>query len=153
MKKTQIIPLLLFLFALFAIEKTHAQEPVSSNTNKAPATPQAEDDDRDDRPIFVLVTIPAEYIDGKKKFNELFIQKFKRPKGIAKNVAIDIKMSFIVEKDGSLSDIKVIKSPGFGTEEEAIYVLKQLSTWKPTQKNNQKVQDKQEITITIPPKK
>ena len=44
-------------------------------------------------------------------------------------------VSFVVEKDGSLTDIKVIKDPGYGLGAEAIRVLKSLKTkWQPGKK-------------------
>jgi periplasmic protein TonB len=45
---------------------------------------------------------------------------------------ITVKVSFIVEKDGSISTIKVLEDPGYGMGEEAIRVLKSLKTkWIP----------------------
>jgi TonB family protein len=40
-------------------------------------------------------------------------------------------VSFIVEKDGSLSDIKVARSVGDGLDEEALRVMKLSPHWKP----------------------
>ncbi len=42
-----------------------------------------------------------------------------------------VYISFIVEKDGSLSDFKVIRGIGNGCDEEAIRVLKLCPLWKP----------------------
>jgi protein TonB len=45
---------------------------------------------------------------------------------------IRIYVSFVVEKDGSLTDIQVKKNPGYGLGNEAIRVLKSLKTkWIP----------------------
>lgn len=46
-----------------------------------------------------------------------------------------IYTTFIVEKDGSLSDIKVLRDLGFGTKEEAIRVLKSSPIWIPGKQN------------------
>ena len=40
-------------------------------------------------------------------------------------------VSFVVEKDGSLADIKVLKEAGYETGKEAIRVLKLCEKWKP----------------------
>ncbi len=42
---------------------------------------------------------------------------------------------FVVEKDGSLSDVKVVRSPGKAASEEAIRVLKLSPIWQPGSKN------------------
>jgi len=39
--------------------------------------------------------------------------------------------SFVVEKDGTLSHIKVLRHLGYGTKEEAIRLLKSMPAWKP----------------------
>ncbi|MBC7399567.1 MAG: energy transducer TonB, partial [Mucilaginibacter sp.] len=40
-------------------------------------------------------------------------------------------MQFIVEKDGSLTNVKAIKGPGGGTSEEALRVMQKSPKWKP----------------------
>jgi protein TonB len=40
-------------------------------------------------------------------------------------------ISFIIEKDGSLTDIKVIRGPGYGMDAEALRVLKKAPAWTP----------------------
>jgi len=40
-------------------------------------------------------------------------------------------LSFVVEKDGSITDVKVLKGIGFGCDEEAMKVIKKSPLWKP----------------------
>ncbi|MDP2336626.1 MAG: energy transducer TonB, partial [Bacteroidota bacterium] len=40
-------------------------------------------------------------------------------------------LSFIVLKDGSITDIKVLRGIGGGADEEAIRVIKESPKWKP----------------------
>ncbi|MDQ0640085.1 protein TonB [Pedobacter sp. W3I1] len=40
-------------------------------------------------------------------------------------------VSFVVEKDGSITDVSVVKGIGFGCDEEAIKVIKKSPLWKP----------------------
>lgn len=53
---------------------------------------------------------------------------------------------FIVEKDGSLSDIKILRGLGFGTEEETLRVLKLSPRWTAGTKAGKPVR----VTYTIP---
>ena len=48
-------------------------------------------------------------------------------------------VTFVVEKDGSLTDIKVIRDIGYGTGKEAIRVLKKCPKWTPGEQNGKKV--------------
>ncbi|HEX8576163.1 MAG TPA: energy transducer TonB [Flavobacterium sp.] len=61
-----------------------------------------------------------------------------------------IFVSFVVEIDGSLTDIKVIKDPGYGLGAEAIRVLKSLRTkWQPGRKNGKAVRAYYNLPITV----
>ena len=55
-------------------------------------------------------------------------------------------MSFIIEKDGHLSDITVMRKVGYGFDEEATRVLKIAPAWKPGMQNGQPVR----VRYTIP---
>ena len=56
---------------------------------------------------------------------------------------------FVVEKDGSLTDIKVIRDIGYGTGKEAIRVLKKCPKWTPGEQNGKKVRVLYSLPITI----
>lgn len=58
-------------------------------------------------------------------------------------------LSFVVEKDGHLSNIVVEKSAGYGFDEEAIRVLKLAKPWKPGMQNGQPVRVKYNIPINF----
>jgi hypothetical protein len=60
-----------------------------------------------------------------------------------------VYVSFIVEKDGSLTDIKVLRDIGFGTGKEAIRVLNKCPKWTPAQKNGNPVRALYSLPITI----
>lgn len=56
-----------------------------------------------------------------------------------KNIQGKVQLSFIVETDGSLSEIKVLKGIGGGCDEEAVRVLKNSPQWKPGIQNGKLV--------------
>jgi protein TonB len=58
-------------------------------------------------------------------------------------------MSFVIEKDGSLSNIKVERGAGFGFDEEASRVLKLAKAWKPGMQNGQPVRVKYVIPMNF----
>lgn len=79
---------------------------------------------------------------------EKFLRKHLRYPDEASEAHIQGKvfMSFIIEKDGSLSNITIIRGPGYGTNEEALRVLKLAPAWDPGIQNNHPVR----VQYTIP---
>lgn len=57
-----------------------------------------------------------------------------------------VYMSFIVEKDGKITDIQVLRAAGYGFDEEAKRVLKIAPQWKPGIQNGKAVR----VRYTIP---
>lgn len=57
-----------------------------------------------------------------------------------------VYVTFIVEKDGHISSIKVERGPGFGLDEEAVRVLKLAKPWKPGIQNGRPVR----VQLTLP---
>lgn len=55
------------------------------------------------------------------------------------NVQGRVILTFVVEKDGSLTDIKVLRGIGSGCDEEAIRALKASPKWKPGIQNGRPV--------------
>ncbi|HTG67178.1 MAG TPA: energy transducer TonB, partial [Flavobacterium sp.] len=60
-------------------------------------------------------------------------------------------VSFVVEKDGSLTDIKVLRDIGYGTGKEAIRVLQKSPKWNPGIQNGKPVRVQYSLPITIQP--
>ena len=61
------------------------------------------------------------------------------------------EVEFIVEKDGSLSDIKVLKHPGYGLDKKVLDIMKDSPKWKPAIQNGRAVRayHKQPVTVVI----
>lgn len=83
---------------------------------------------------------------GMDKFYTFIINNFKASSE-NKNDLIKMSVSFIIEKDGSISEVKVLKNPGYGLDKEAIRVLNKLKTkWHPGTLQGQPVR----TLITMP---
>lgn len=63
----------------------------------------------------------------------------------------DLLVSFVVEKDGSLTDIVVLKDAGYGTGEELIRVLRKCIKWKPGVQNGRYVRIRFTLPVKLPP--
>ena len=55
-------------------------------------------------------------------------------------------VKFVVEKDGTLTDIEILKDIGYGTAQEAIRVIKQSPLWTPAMQKGKLVR----CTFTLP---
>ncbi len=60
-----------------------------------------------------------------------------------------VYIAFIVEKNGSLSDFKVVRGIGGGCDEEAIRVLRTSTAWKPGMANGKPVRTSYVLPITF----
>lgn len=58
-----------------------------------------------------------------------------------------VYISFVVEKDGSITDVTVMRGIGYGCDEEALRVIKKSPRWKPGMQNNKPVRVKYNIPI------
>ncbi|MBK0378785.1 energy transducer TonB [Mucilaginibacter segetis] len=66
-----------------------------------------------------------------------------------KGVQGRVVLSFVIEKDGHLSNIKVDKGAGYGFDEEALRVLKMAKAWKPGIQNGRPVRVSYAIPINF----
>ena len=66
-----------------------------------------------------------------------------------KKVEGKVFITFIVEKDGSLSEIKVLHEPGYGSGQEALRVLSMSPKWEPGIQNHHKVRVQYVLPITF----
>ncbi|MDM1351321.1 energy transducer TonB [Myroides marinus] len=103
----------------------------------------------EDNKVYLGVSYKAEPYETMTKFSSNFVSKFRTPDIEAGTKEIKVIMSFIVEKDGRLTDIKVLRDPGYGAGQEAIRVLKTMPKWKPALNNDKAVRSQFTLPITI----
>ncbi|MCX2475581.1 energy transducer TonB [Pedobacter sp. MC2016-05] len=73
-----------------------------------------------------------DYPGGITEFYRYLSRNFKYPSEALKNkISGKLFISFVVEKDGKLSNYKFKNELGYGTREEAIRVLKECRNWNP----------------------
>jgi protein TonB len=80
-----------------------------------------------------------------------FLQRNLRypPEAIDKSMSGKVFVSFVVEKDGQISNIKVDRGAGYGMDEEAARVLKLSKAWKPGMQNGQPVRVRYTLPISF----
>jgi protein TonB len=60
-----------------------------------------------------------------------------------------VVVSFIVDRNGNISDVRAENDPGYGTAAEAIRVIKRSPNWAPAEQNGLKVIYRQKQLITF----
>jgi protein TonB len=87
---------------------------------------------------------------GSSKFNEFITQNLKYPlKARRANVEGKVIVSFIVEANGKLSGIEVVKGIGFDCDEEAVRVLSSTPDWIPGQQMGRNVKVRVLLPLTF----
>ena len=132
----------LFVLMLTLSSATIAKNETVISSEKAILPPQQKD-----TRIFTVVEHAPNYPGGVDIFYKFLQQNIKYP-AEARNKKIEGKVfvSFIVEKDGSLSTFKVLRDPGAGCGVEALRVMKLSPKWNPGIQNGHKVR----VQYTLP---
>lgn len=95
--------------------------------------------------------VKPEFPGGLPAFYAYLAKNFRTPN--VPGLAGKIFVSFVIETDGSVADIKVIRDLGYGTKEETIRLLKNSPQWIPGEQYGEKVRVQFSIPLTIGTKK
>jgi len=129
---------ILFLFFSFcALQTVQAQNALPSSTEAVKDTTYNPSG----------VEVKPEFPGGIVAFYKFIRTNYKAPD--VAGLKGQLYISFIVERDGSLSEIKVLKDIGYGTGMEAIRVLSLSPKWIPAEQNGRKVRCSYQIPIKI----
>ncbi|WP_131538336.1 energy transducer TonB [Pedobacter nototheniae] len=106
----------------------------------------------DDNKVYDFVSIEKQpgFPGGMPKFYSYLSKAIKYPPMAQENnVQGKVFLSFVVEKDGKLTDIQVTRGLGSGTDEEAVRVLKASPRWDPGIQNGKPVRVKFNINVNF----
>jgi TonB family protein len=135
-KYALVIPVIgiLWLIPSIQIEKSYAVNLKPESSKIVPvlaSVPQSKEE------VFMVVENQPEYIGGQKAMTDFLLKNVNYPENDKKNgIEGTVYVSFIVEKDGTVSEVKAIRGVNVSLDNEAIRVVKLMSKkWKPgTQK-------------------
>ena len=95
----------------------------------------------------IEVDVKPNFPGGMKEFYNFLGKNYRVPE--SKKLNGKVMVEFIVEKDGSLSNFKILRDLGKDTGKEAIRVLKKSPKWIPGQDKGKDVRVKYLIPISI----
>lgn len=121
----------------------HLDLPVGTGSGDAAIT---ETGTANDAP-FVSVEIEPKFPGGIKAFAAYVQQNYRYPEAaVEAGVRGQVVLQFVVERDGSLTDIKIVRDLKFGTGEAAIRLLARSPKWTPGVQNGRAVR----VAYTLP---
>ena len=108
---------------------------------------EVEEEDVQEQEIFQIVEEMPAYPGGDQKLMEYVAKNIKYPQ-IARETGIQgrVFVGFVVEPDGSVSNVKVLRGIGGGCDEEAMRVVKSMPKWKPGKQRGKAVR----VSYTLP---
>jgi protein TonB len=102
------------------------------------------------QPKFVnysMVDVKPEFPGGIEEFYKFIGKNYKMPN--VKKLMGKVYVTYIIDIDGSIVDVKVLRDIGYGTGQEAIRVLESSPKWKPAEQNGQKVRCSYSLPISL----
>ena len=128
-----------------ASEKQDAKEevvaPVSPEAKEAPADSTAKEE------VFMVAEQMPEFPGGMKELLKFLQENVKYPENAMKNnVQGRVIVQFVVEKDGTPTEFKVLRSVDPDLDAEALRVMKAMPKWKPGMQKGQVVR----VKFTVP---
>lgn len=128
--------------------KVNLDVEVTEDTKVEEIVVQAEEPKEETDEIFTVVEESATPKGGMQAFYKYVSDKIKYP-AQARRMGIEGKVfvEFVIQKDGSLSDVRAIKGIGAGCDEEAVRIVQSAPAWNPGKQRGKPV--KQRYTLPI----
>ncbi len=129
-----------------AIVSTPGTGAASTAVATGPVGPVVEEVD-DDR-IFDVVEENAQFPGGDEACMKWLHDHIKYP-SICQEQGVQgrVIVAFVVNKDGSIVDVKVLRSPDQHLSDEAVRVVKQMPKWKPARQGNRSVRSRFNLPV------
>lgn len=120
--------------ANFDIEAPRIEMPIASVGIEAPEEVEE---------IFTIVEESAGPVGGMTSFYKYLVDNMRYP-AQARRLGVEgkVALSFVVDKTGAISDVKVLKGIGSGCDEEAVRVMKNAPNWNPGKQRGKPVKQR-----------
>jgi hypothetical protein len=92
---------------------------------------------------------PPQPVNGQASFDNYIQHNIQKPVISVPGQTAEVVVSFIVRISGTIDSINVISSPGKEYSEESVRLIKDGPSWKPAERNNEKIDDKVRLKIVF----
>lgn len=118
------------------------------NTEVIQQVEVAEETIEDDQPFLIAETMPSFQGGDLNTFRNWVQQNVKFPQIALENgIQGRVVLSFVIEKDGTLTNIEVLQAPDRSLSEEAVRVLETSPKWEPGMQSNKAVRVKYTLPV------
>ena len=90
---------------------------------------EVEEDDAED--VVIIPDENAEFPGGEDALHDFIEKNLRFPDAARDNVSGKVYAKFVVEKDGSISNIQIIRNIGYGCGEEVVRLVESMPKWIP----------------------
>lgn len=99
-----------------------------------------EDEEEEEEEIFMVVEDQPQFPGGEEA-RQRFLEENLRYPQMAREAGIQgtVFVTFVVEPDGSVTNVEILRGIGGGCDEEAIRVVRQMPSWEPGRQRGQAV--------------
>ncbi|MBC6610189.1 energy transducer TonB [Hymenobacter sp. BT507] len=113
-----------------------------SDSGKTVAAPPAQP--------FIHAEVMPEFAGGSDALRKFMQKNLRYPtQALSNNIAGKVYVSFVVNTDGSITNVEVVKGLGYGTDEEAMRVIRKMPAWTPGRQNSHTVPVRYTMPITF----
>ena len=153
-KYLSVLPLALLLITVNSVyaQTNEPQEPLSEVAPPPPPPPPQEPVKKESKTdeVFVVVEKQPSFKEGVKAMMEFIEKEMKYPL-IAKENGIQGRVitNFIVEKDGSVSNSRVVRGVDPALDKEAIRIIEAMPNWNPGLQRDERVRVRYTLPITF----
>ena len=123
---------------------------VTEDTKVQQIVIQAAEPEEEVEEIFTIVEDPASPVGGMTAFYKYVGDKIKYP-AQARRMGIEgrVFVQFVIDKDGSITEVVAVKGIGAGCDEEAVRILQGSPKWKPGKQRGKPVKQRMVLPITF----
>lgn len=130
------------------IEETSTEEVTIAEEEEIVIASEEEEEEE----IFTTVEHQAEFPGGIPAWSRYLSATLKYPSAAQRaKIGGRVFVSFVVNTDGSVEDVQLLRGVGFGCDEEAVRVIKSMPRWNPAIQGGKKVRSRftQPITFAL----
>lgn len=100
--------------------------------------------------VFIVAEKMPEFPGGQSKLYEFLIENTHWPEGLESDIQGKCIVKFIVEKDGSLTDLEVVRTAGDKVlDQEALRVVESMPKWHPGERQGKAVRVKYHVQVNF----
>ena len=132
------------------IEMQSAEDDANTVVEIVQAVEEApvEEEEAEANTIFTVVEDEPEFPGGTKALMEFISKNLRYPAFAAENgIQGRVTLSFVVEKDGSIGNVQITRSPDEDLSKEATRVIKMMPKWKPARQGNKTVRSRFNLPV------